>query len=98
MTIREMAAEYRDSALRFRGRMAELRRICAEEPMSETERIILRRRICVLDTMERELASTAKYLENYYRRDENDSADGNGKKESGEKAGVSGAETVPEAC
>lgn len=68
MTLREMAKEYRGSGREFHARIAELKQKCGNEAMSETERILLRRRICVLETIERELRSTGKYLENYYGR------------------------------
>ena len=95
MTLAEMAEEYRADALRLRARGAELTKACGTEKLSETEKIILRRRICILNTMERDLTATARYLKNYYGRNGDD---GDGTAEGNEKTGVSCAETVCEAC
>ena len=66
MTLEEMGEDYRARARIFYARITELRGEARDPALSETERILLRRRICVLETMERELRSTGLYLKNYY--------------------------------
>lgn len=67
MELKEMAEEYRKSGDRCRERLAELRRRLPEK-MPETRRLELRRRITVLEDMERETVATANYLAHYYDR------------------------------
>ncbi len=70
MTLKELSAEYRQSGAACRARAAELRRRLEEERMGETQRLRLRRRVCVLASMARDAAATANYLEHYYERRE----------------------------
>ena len=66
MTLREKSSEYRESGELCRGRLEELNRRIDGEEMSETERLRLRRKAYVLETMLRETIATSRYLENYY--------------------------------
>ena len=72
MKLHELALEYRESARLCGERVAELRR---QLPLMEdmaTELMLLRRRISILESMERDAYATSKYLENYYRRPMNE--------------------------
>lgn len=66
MTLQQLSEEYRVSADLCRQRVAELNRQLRDEELSETEKLLLRRRICILSGMVRETASTANYLRTYY--------------------------------
>ena len=66
MTLSELSKEYRESGQKCRQRVDELRLVLDTEPMSETERLILRRRIYILETMARQTIATSNYLKNYY--------------------------------
>ena len=73
MKVTELAGEYKAAGLRCRERAAELRVRLKTAPMTDSERIELRRRISVLDSMGREAMATGKYLAHYY---EGGSSDG----------------------
>lgn len=66
MTLREMSSEYRESGELCRGRLEQLNRQIASGDMSETEKLRLRRKAYVLESMLRETIATSRYLENYY--------------------------------
>lgn len=66
MTLTELSAQYRESGEKCRRRVEELRLILETEPMSETERLILRRRIYIIAGMARQTIATSNYLKNYY--------------------------------
>jgi len=66
MTLSKMAKEYRESGEKCRSRVKELTTILETEYMSETERILMRRRVSVLSTMARDAIAISRYLENYY--------------------------------
>lgn len=68
MKIEELAVQYRESGEKCRRRHEELMQILRSEPMSETERLILRRRAYMIAAMAREAIATANYLSNYYGR------------------------------
>ena len=68
MRLCELAEQYRNSGSVCRERARALRRMLAETPMSESDRLLLRRRCVILEDMAREAGYTARYLENYYRR------------------------------
>ena len=72
MTLTELSKEYLQSAEPLRRRLRELNEALKTEPLCEMERLRLNRRICVLTTMLRDTVATAKYLENYYGRNENE--------------------------
>ena len=68
MRLCELAKQYHNSGSLCRERARALRRTMAETPMSESDRLVLRRRCAILEDMAREAGCTARYLENYYRR------------------------------
>ena len=72
MTLKEMAAEYRMSGELCRTRIRELNEKLRTEKMCEMEKLRLRRRILLLETMLRDTMATAAYLENYYGDDKNE--------------------------
>lgn len=71
MRIEQLSQEYRASGEACRRRAQELTEALMSEKMCEMERLRLRRRICMLNTMARDAIATSKYLENYYGDDEN---------------------------
>lgn len=66
MKLIELSAEYNESALLCRRRIAELNRTLSDEPMCEIDRLRLRRRIAILTSMMRDTLAVSRYLENYY--------------------------------
>ena len=68
MSMEELAEEYRHSAALCRERVRELRAQLETAPASETERLLLRRRISILVTMAADTAAIAGYLKHYYGR------------------------------
>lgn len=68
MELHELALEYRESAGLCAERVAQLRRQLPILQDASTELMLLRRRISILESMERDAYATSKYLENYYRR------------------------------
>lgn len=72
MDMKELAKQYRDGAAACRERAAELAKALGDHAASGSETMALRRRISILRTMAAETASTARYLENYYERKDND--------------------------
>lgn len=66
MRIEELAVQYRESSEKCRRRQMELKSIMLTALMSETERLLLRRRIYMLGSMAREAMATSNYLKNYY--------------------------------
>lgn len=66
MKIEELAVQYRESGEKCRRRQMELKSIMLTAQMSETERLLLRRRIHMLGSMAREAMATSNYLKNYY--------------------------------
>lgn len=69
MSLESLAAEYRETGEKCRAAARELRR-GEQLPMSETECLILRRRITLVSAMARELIATSNYLAHYYDRKE----------------------------
>jgi len=66
MTLEEMAEQYRQTGENCR---ASLRRLYDElrgRDLSETERLLLKRRICLVESMTRDAYATSRYLANYY--------------------------------
>jgi len=88
MTLEEMSEEYRAASEKCRQRFRELCHELRNTDMSETERMLLRRRMCLVEAMAKETMSTARYLKNYYAG--SDDADAG----ETEKTGIHGAETV----
>lgn len=72
MTLTQLSREYMQSAQPIRLRLHELNEQLRTQHMCEMERMRINRRICVLTTMLRDTVATARYLENYYGRDENE--------------------------
>ena len=66
MELSELSAEYRESGEKCRSRAGELTELLGSAEMSETERLILRRRIYILASMGRECIATSNYLRSYY--------------------------------
>lgn len=71
MTLNELSAQYRQSGEACRIRMRELETKLETEPMGETERLRLRRRIYIVGTMAQDAIATSRYLECYYGDDKN---------------------------
>ena len=72
MELKDMALQYRESARLCYDRAVELRAKLRHSPTFGTETVALRRRISMLERMAKETRATGKYLENYYRRNEDD--------------------------
>ena len=68
MDLTELASLYRESGDKCRSRLAELEEKLESQPMSNTERLRLRREICLLSGMARDAIAISNYLENYYER------------------------------
>ena len=66
MTLTQLSEQYRDSGKKCRDRADELIKTLKTAPMSETERLLLRRRIYMIETMARQTTATANYLRDYY--------------------------------
>lgn len=65
MDLFDLSVQYRDEGEKIRVRVRELREV-VDKPMSETERLALRRRIVILSSMAREAIATSNYLRHYY--------------------------------
>ena len=68
MTLRELAAQYRQSASMLYGRIKELRERLQKEDMCEMDKLRMRGRIIELQRMYHDDCVTAFYLEKYYDR------------------------------
>ena len=66
MTLTELSVQYRESGEKCRRRVEELLLELRTQPMSETERLLLRRRIYILSTMAKQTIATGRYLGRYY--------------------------------
>jgi hypothetical protein len=88
MTLEEMSGEYLAVSEKCRQRFRELCHELRNTDMSETERMLLRRRMCLVEAMAKETMSTAIYLKNYYAGSEY-ACDGEDA-----ETGIHGAETV----
>jgi hypothetical protein len=93
MELKKMAAVYRESGEKCHRRLSELEVMLASRPMCNTERLRLRREICLLACMARDAIAISNYLENYYERKD--------VYEQGERLdarpGISGAEAIYQA-
>jgi len=69
MDLWNLSVQYRESGEQIRARVRQLREE-VDQPMSETERLALRRRIVILSSMAREAIATSNYLRNYYTKKE----------------------------
>lgn len=70
MTLRELSEEYREGANAVRQRVKELEAALHDPELTETQRLALRQRICILTSMARDAVATARYLHNYYNGEE----------------------------
>lgn len=66
MTVYELGEAYLRNAVALRCRISELRTRLRTEQLTESEKILLRRRICVLESMARDSRATGRYLKRYY--------------------------------
>jgi len=67
MELKELAAQYRESAEKCRARVKQLRAKLNSEACGGQEMLLLRRRINMLIEMAGDTATIAKYLETYYQ-------------------------------
>lgn len=70
MTLQTLSEEYRASGQACKQRVRELEGKLTDPNITETQRLLLRRRMYILTTMARDAMATAGYLQNYYRKDE----------------------------
>ena len=66
MTLSEMSKEYRHSGELCRARLKELNDRLENTTMCEMDRLRLRRKTAMLETMLRDTVAISRYLENYY--------------------------------
>lgn len=66
MDLEELSREYRRTGEMCRAALFRLREQEAREELSETERLRLRRRICVVAGMARDALALSNYLARYY--------------------------------
>ena len=67
MDLLNLSVQYRDSGEKIRVRVRQLQAE-VDKPMSETERLALRRRIVILSSMARETIAISNYLQRYYEK------------------------------
>lgn len=72
MTLTELSVEYRHSGELCRVRLTELNERLEHEEMCEMDKLRLRRKACMLESMLRDAMAISHYLENYYGGDKND--------------------------
>ena len=72
MTLTELSVEYRESGELCRMRLYELNEKLENEKMCEMDRMRLRRKTSMLESMLRDAMAISRYLENYYGDDKND--------------------------
>jgi len=73
MKLSELAKEYRISGEKCRKRAKELNALIQNGSLSESEKLMLRRRLTIITAMARETIETANKLAGYYgRRDRNE--------------------------
>ena len=65
MDLLSLSVQYREGGEQIRGRVRQLKEE-VHKPMSETDRLALRRRIVILSSMAREAIATSNYLRHYY--------------------------------
>ncbi|MGI6014589.1 MAG: hypothetical protein ACOX7K_10030 [Oscillospiraceae bacterium] len=68
MDLLNLSVQYRNSGEKIRVRVRQLQEE-VNKPMSETERLALRRRIVILSSMARETIATSNYLQHYYEEE-----------------------------
>ena len=72
MKLQELAKSYQQSSISCRQRIAELAAQVSDPEISETQRMLLRRRICILTGMARETRAISKYLATYYQEEQHE--------------------------
>lgn len=88
MNLDMLSKEYRECGEKCRAKLKELEREMASGGLTESQRLILRRKLTILADMARETLAISNYLKHYYRGEcEHD--DG-----SGQRDGVSGSKEV----
>lgn len=70
MTLRELSEEYRAGGNAIKQRVRELETALLAPDLTETQRLAIRQRICILTSMSRNAIATARYLYNYYGEEE----------------------------
>ncbi len=70
MSLYALGEEYQAAARALRERIRELRESTDESVLTETERVLLRRRLSTLITMARDASATGRYLKNYYGKED----------------------------
>lgn len=70
MTLRELSEEYRAGGNALKRRVRELETALLAPNLTETQRLTVRQRICILTSMSRDAIATARYLHNYYSKEE----------------------------
>ena len=72
MKLSELAKEYRISGEKCRKRAKELNALIQNGGLSESEKLMLRRRLTIITAMARETIETANKLAGYYGRSDCD--------------------------
>jgi len=70
MTLHALGEEYQAAARALRERIREIEDGVDESVLTETERVLLRRRLSTLISMARDASATGKYLRNYYGKED----------------------------
>ncbi|MCI9467675.1 MAG: hypothetical protein HFG45_00025 [Oscillospiraceae bacterium] len=69
MTLQELSKEYRQSGEMVRRRVRTLETCLSVPGMTETQRIELQRRLCLLRVMARDTIAMSRYLAQYYNEE-----------------------------
>ena len=68
MTMKQLSAEYRNSAQLLRRRIGELTVLISEEGLSGTEKALIKSRLVILNPMLTDTLAIAVLTERYYER------------------------------
>ena len=68
MTMKQLSAEYRNSAQLLRRRIGELTVLISEEGLSRTEKALIKSRLVILNSMLTDTLAIAVLTERYYER------------------------------
>lgn len=68
MTMKQLSAEYRNSAQLLRRRIGELTVLISEEGLSGTEKALIKSRLVILNSMLTDTLAIAVLTERYYER------------------------------
>lgn len=66
MTLELLSEQYKASGQACKQRARALEAALEDPDITETERMLLRRRVCILMSMARDALETAGYLKHYY--------------------------------